>query len=267
MSVKEIADYLKYPLSSTSLNVNILESCDLIDVQETINSLGKSKLCSRNIDELNINLFKITTNALNQMKFNIPIGNYVNYSVKPVCGIATPTHTIGIDNDENVFFNPERYNAGLIWFTSGFLEYRLSNKMLPKKLEKIQISFEVCSEAPFYRNDWKSDITVCIEDIELGTWTSLGDFGGRTGKQNPKWWPSDLTQYGVLTNWEIKKNGTFINNVKINDLTINDLNLKTHPYITIKIGVKDDAKYKGGINLFGSTFGDYKQDIAVTIFW
>ena len=28
----------------------------------------------------------------------------------------------------------------------------------PKKIMKFSLSFEVCSEAPFYRNDWKSDI-------------------------------------------------------------------------------------------------------------
>ena len=267
MSVKEIADHLNYPLSSTSVNISILESCSLIDINETYTSQGKSKLCSRNCDDINISLLKVVASTINQMNFVIPIGSYINYLVKPVCGIATPTHTIGIDYDDNVFFSPDRFKAGLIWFISGYLEYRLSNKMLPKKIRKIQISFECCSEAPFFRNDWKSDITLWINEVEVGTWTSQGDYGGRSGKQNPKWWPKDLTQYGVLTTWEIDETGAYVNKSPISIIDIHDLDITKNPYISIKIGVKDDAKYRGGINLFGSSFGDYNQDINVNIIW
>ena len=35
--------------------------------------------------------------------------------------------------------------------------------------------------------------------------------------------------------------------------------------ISIRIGNKDDAENKGGFNLFGRSFGDYAQDIILTL--
>lgn len=269
MSVKELSDFLHYPLSSTLLHVNILAACDLISVKETFTRLGKSKLCSRNCDRINFNIFYENMHVDNKLVINMPIGNYCDYDIPygTGCGIATSSHTIGVDNDADVFFSEERFDAGYIWFNKGFLKYRISNKSLPIKLSKISLSFEVCSEAPFYRNDWKSDITVIISDTEIGTWTSQGDYGGRRGFNNPKWWPDALTQFGVLTNWEIRTDGTYVNDIKISDVAIHDINIKSKPYIPIEIGVKEDAHYCGGLSLFGKTFGDYNQDIVITFYW
>jgi len=36
-------------------------------------------------------------------------------------------------------------------------------------------------------------------------------------------------------------------------------------YISFKIGVKEDSKYVGGINLFGNKFGDFEQNIDMRI--
>ncbi|MFA5236163.1 MAG: helix-turn-helix domain-containing protein [Bacilli bacterium] len=267
LSIKEIADRLDYPLSSTSLNVTILEDCGLLSTQETINSAGKSKLCSRNVDQINMILYHSKNNSVSSTEILIPIGSYTDYSIEPGCGIATPQKTLDIDNDETVFFHPERYRAGLIWFSKGFLEYRVNNKMLPRKLKKLSLSFEACSEAPFYRNDWKSDIAVWINDVEIGTWRSMGDFGGRPGIQNPKWWPKELTQFGSLTTFDVDESGTSINGVKASDINLDHLDLFSKKFITLRIGVKDDAYYCGGVNLFGSSFGDYKQDIRLEVHW
>ncbi len=53
---------------------------------------------------------------------------------------------------------------------------------VPKKKEKIKrasISMEICSEAPGYKEDWKSDLTLWVNDVEVGTWTCPGDFRGQ----------------------------------------------------------------------------------------
>ena len=51
------------------------------------------------------------------------------------------------------------------------------------------------------------------------------------------------------------------------DVSINDLQLKNEDFISLKIGVKKDAKYVGGLSLFGKSFGDYNQDILVSFYW
>lgn len=269
MSVKEISDYLQTPLSSTLLNINILAACDLISVKDTHTNVGKSKLCSRNCDLVSFHIFKPSMNISNHYDLEIPIGNYCDYDIPygTGCGIATKEHTIGTDNDADVFFSDEHSKAQYIWFNKGFLKYRVSNKALPARLNRISLSFEVCSEAPFYRNDWKSDITLFFCGKEIGTWTSLGDYGGRRGINNPKWWPDALTQFGVLTNWEIRTNGTFVNDVKISDVSIADIDIKKEPFIHFAIGVKEDAHYCGGMSLFGKYFGDYNQEILLKFYW
>jgi predicted transcriptional regulator len=269
LSIKELSSMTKSPMSSTLLNVNILAACGLIEISETYTRAGKSKLCSRNCDHLEVAIHHDTSAVGKKLVLAIPIGNYSDYDVARGngCGIATIKHTIGVDNDPDIFFSEERYQAAYIWFGQGSLTYRISNRSLPRKLSKISLAFEACSEAPFYRNDWKSDITLFFCGKEVGTWTSLGDFGGRRGINNPSWWPDALTQFGVLTTWEIRPDGTYVNNEKISDVTVEDIDIKKDPYISFTIGVKPDAKYVGGLSLFGKGFGDYGQDIIATFNW
>jgi predicted transcriptional regulator len=267
LNIKEIATALKQPMSSTALNVEILREAGIIDVETRYTQTGKSKLCSRSCDGVIVDLFRPKDVKSNQIALSVPIGAYVSYKVTPSCGMVTGSHTIGQDNDEDNFFNPEHFNAQLLWFGVGYVEYRVSRKNLPKRLKGLEISFEACSEAPFYRNDWKSDITLWINDAEVGTWRCPGDFGGRPGALNPAWWPQNLTQYGMLCVWTVTEKGAFLNHNRIGDATPADVKLDNCPHISFKIGVKADAYYKGGINLFGSGFGDYKQDITVKASW
>lgn len=53
-----------------------------------------------------------------------------------------------------------------------------------------------------YNTRWPSDITVSINGMEIGTWTSPGDMGGEHGRLTPDWWTIENTQYGFLTTWK-----------------------------------------------------------------
>ena len=130
----------------------------------------------------------------------------------------------------------------------------------------MKISLEICSEARHYREDWKSDITFSINNKELCTWQIPGDFGERRGLLNPPSWPSCNTQYGLLINLYVNKNGVYINEKKYsNSITIDDLNINKGKGILFKIDSKADAVYKGGWNVFGRHFGDYNQDIDLFV--
>ena len=63
----------------------------------------------------------------------------------------------------------------------------------------------------------------------------------------------------------IDDKGTFFNGRQISSVTMQQLNIPSHPYISLKIGVKKDAKNVGGIKLFGEKMGDYPQDIIVKL--
>ena len=75
------------------------------------------------------------------------------------------------------------------------------------------------------------------------------------------------TQYGILNRLEINKDGSFLNNKKTSDIKIDDLGIDKLQNIPIRIGNKDDAEYIGGFNLFGKGFGDYPQDLILTIIY
>ena len=69
------------------------------------------------------------------------------------------------------------------WFESGEVEYRFSlGEIDPEQVEWLEISMEISSNAPMYREDFKSDIYVGLGARELGVWTSPGDYGARRGR-------------------------------------------------------------------------------------
>ena len=146
------------------------------------------------------------------------------------------------------------------------MEYKFANAVPKNRHAKsLSLSMEICSEAPGYREDWKSDITVWINGVDCGTWTCPGDFGSRRGRLNPAVWPDGSTQYGMLMTWEILGDGCFINGNKAAEATLEDLFLMEKPYIDVRIGNKEDARYIGGFNLFGKSFGNYEQDIVMSV--
>jgi predicted transcriptional regulator len=99
--------------------------------------------------------------------------------------------------------------------------------------------------------------------MEAGTWNCPGDFGGRRGKLNPVWWPDKNTQFGKLKTWILTEQGTYLEDNQISPLTIGDYRLSENAYISVRIGIKEDAGHIGGVNLFGDCFGDYAQNIRM----
>ena len=124
---------------------------------------------------------------------------------------------------------------------------------------------EISSEAPGVNNDWPSDISFLLNDVEIGTWTSPGDFGDVRGLFTPDWWFPNWNQYGLLKMIVINKDGTFIDGLRISDVNIGQLNLNYRSTIRLKLMVRDDARNVGGLTLFGTGFGNYNQDIQVRI--
>ena len=126
---------------------------------------------------------------------------------------------------------------------------------------------EISSEAPGICNDWPSDIYFSINDIDLGCWTSPGDFGDNKGLFTPSWWFPNWNQYGLLKLLSINKYGTFIDGLKISDVTLEDLNLTYKSDLSLKMSVPDIAKHIGGLTIFGQGFGNYNQGIHVRVIY
>jgi len=268
-NVNELSEKLELPFSSTAVNVKKLEEVNLIET-ELLPGRGTQKVSSRKYDQIIIDIGPSESyQNQHQIMYDMPIGEYVDCFVEPSCGIVGEEDYIGMQDDPRSFYEPTRNQAHLIFFKTGFLSYRFPNR-LPYGTDPQQIEFsaELCSEAPLYKLDWPSDITFWINDVEVATWTSPGDFGGERGFLTPTWWLTNHTQYGLLKNIKVNKDGIFLDGVKVNEkLSIDDLNLIDQPYISFKVGVKEEALNKGGLNLFGEKFGNYEQGIQMKIYY
>ena len=85
------------------------------------------------------------------------------------------------------------------------------------------------------------------------------------GRLNPEWWSSGCTQYGKLLILELSETGCLLNGTPVPNLTIHQFHFSANTPITIRIGNKPDAEYPGGFNIFGKKFGDFEQDIVLSI--
>ena len=188
------------------------------------------------------------------------------------CLIVTGRHSAkacGALDDVRAFTFPEHFEAEILWFASGYVEYLLPNHLQPgQKLERLEISFEISSECPGFNEDYPSDIHFSINGIPLGVWISPGDYGARRGYVSPSWWPSSLNQYGLLKNLIISREGTFMDGgQKLSGVTTEDLHIDYNSLITLRIEVPRDTLNCGGCTLFGEQFGDYNQAIRVKAFY
>ena len=269
LNISEIADRLSIPLSSAALHVKALEEAGLVVTQPSPGNRGTQKRSSVRVEAIHIDIMP-SLQSLSPFRtayYSIPIGNYFDFHVKPPCGIATENAFLSSTDDTRTFYLPEHSQAQLIWFSQGYLEYRIDPSLAEpeKKVERVEFSFEACSEAQGYNNDWPSDITLWINGREVGTFTSPGDFGGARGTQNPIWWPDTMTQYGEMHVLSIRADGTYIDGRQTSDETLKSLWECRKDAILFRIGVKPDAKNVGGINLFGARFGNLSQHINVKV--
>lgn len=268
MSISELAQKFMLPMSSICLHIKLLHEAGLISVVPRPGLRGSQKLCGIQASHISVDLFKHTTFLATRPSsyVHMPIGNYTNCDIYPPCGIVSNSEYLYYEDSPYGFFSPNRTSASLIWFSKGFVEYQFSNYMLSQDTPtQIEFSFEICSEAPGYNNNWPSDILVEINHITVASFTTKGDYGGRKGTYNPSWWSESNSQYGELKQLFIRNDGCYMDNIKVSDETITSLNLQNGYYILFCLRVNEQGNHVGGMNLFGQNFGDYSQDIVMRV--
>ncbi|WP_444147506.1 ArsR/SmtB family transcription factor [Blautia stercoris] len=267
MNMNELATSLGITNGALTSHIKKLEESGIIQVMTERGSHGNQKVCKVAVDKIVVDV-ESEENEEDQNIYNteIKVGHYSDYDVYPTCGLATSQAIVGEVDDPRYFSHPDRINAGILWFTKGYIEYMIPN-LLPSatKIDQITVSLEISSEAPGINNDWPSDISILLNDVKIGTWTSPGDYGDVQGIFTPDWWFPNWNQYGLLKMIVINKKGTFVDGLKISDVTINEFNLDYKSTVRFKFEIEEDAKNVGGITIFGSEFGNYNQDIKVRI--
>lgn len=267
MNMNELATSLGITNGALTSHIKKLEESGIIQVMTERGSHGNQKVCKVAVDKIVVDV-ESEENEEDQNIYNteVKVGHYSDYDVYPTCGLATSQAIVGEVDDPRYFSHPDRINAGILWFTKGYIEYMIPN-LLPSatKIDQITVSLEISSEAPGINNDWPSDISILLNDVKIGTWTSPGDYGDVQGIFTPDWWFPNWNQYGLLKMIVINKKGTFVDGLKISNVTINEFNLDYKSTLRFKFEIEEDAKNVGGITIFGSEFGNYNQDIKVRI--
>ncbi len=267
-NVNQVAEDLGLPQSTISANIQILVDAGLIRTKSERARKGSQKVCYSTFSELLI-AFKDRGPAQDRETIEVamPLGLYTRCEVTAPCGLCSKEGVIGLLDVPDTFLDPDRMRAGLLWFTRGFVEYQFPNNATLAKaaVGALELSLELSSEVPGTSKNWPSDITIAINGREIDTWTSPADYGDKRGKYTPDWWKLAGSQYGEQKNWRVTAEGTYRDGVKVSACTLADLKLDSHRSIRMRIGVKDDARHPGGINIFGSGFGNHSKDIVLRL--
>lgn len=266
LNVQQISDELKLSQPTVTNHVQRLEEAGLIATNFKRGQRGTQKACSSLYDEITL----VITPEKREPKtpvidLSMPLGAYTDHRVVPTCGLAHSGSIIGLLDEPETFYYPERMKAEILWFARGHVEYTFVRSLPPRaRATRLDFSAEICSEAAGWDNHWASDITLWINEVEIGTWTCPGDFGGERGRLNPSWWQDRYTQFGLLKNWTVDEDGSYIDGVKLSNVTIGDLGLDGSP-IKLRLGNKPNTRNAGGLTLFGEKFGNYEQDLVLRI--
>ncbi|MGV3615367.1 MAG: ArsR/SmtB family transcription factor [Fimbriimonas sp.] len=267
MNINELGQALGSNIPAVSKHVQVLEGAGLVISEYMAGTQGTQKRCRLRQRRLVVSLEEARAPSIQSEEMEMPVGLYgLVHPGGPTCGLASPEGYIGHADEPQSFLLPDRCRAGMLWMSEGFVEYVFPNKV-PTSVDiwKAELQMEICSECPDFDNDFPSDITVWFNGVEIGTWTSPGDLGGRRGRLNPPWWNDHGTQYGALKVFSVSDEGAFVDGLPASDVTIAQAKVVPHQPVTVRIGVKPDARHRGGFNLFGRSFGNYQQDLILRL--
>lgn len=247
-------------------HIQVLEQAGLVTSEYMPGQQGMQKRCRLLRDRLLVSFENLAGSDMKVEEISMPIGLYTLVNPAGTCGLANRERIIGFVDIPQAFYDPARATAQILWMAEGFVEY-VFPCTLPTSadIRRMELTMEICAEAPNFDLDYPSDITVWVNGVELGTWIAPGDFGGRRGLLNPDWWLDHMTQYGAQKIWSVDQEGAYVDGTRVSDTNLSRSMIVANQPITVRIGVKPDADHPGGFNLFGSGFGNYAQDLVLRL--
>ncbi|MGM0123111.1 hypothetical protein IGI37_000477 [Enterococcus sp. AZ194] len=268
LNLSQIAEKLKLSNPMITKHIKKLLEARLVKIEKKAGISGIQKIVSLCTEEIRVILPKKLFPDFFSHSSSIGLGLYTDYEVLPTCGLVSSTKSIGTFDQPKYFSDNNRINASLLWFSEGFVEYKIPNPLGENDHpEVLEISAEMSSEFIFSNNNWPSDITFLVNNIEIGTYTIPGNYSDVRGLLTPEWWDDVLSQYGLLKRIRINRYNSSIDGETLSDVTIADLNLSSSATISIKFLIKHDAEHRGGLTLFGEAFGNHPQNIDINLYY
>jgi predicted transcriptional regulator len=129
LNVNQISEALGMPQSTIATNIQILEESNLIDTETGRARKGQQKICAARFDEIVIRLDgEETSREKDIIEVEMPLGLYTSYHVSAPCGICSTEGIMGVLDVPDLFLDPCRVQAALIWFGRGYVEYKFSQQ-------------------------------------------------------------------------------------------------------------------------------------------
>lgn len=268
LNITQISKKLRISKAITTRHVQQLIDVGILTYRSKPGISGLQKIILQKVDTIEIKFPTTLYREFKRVCSSTKIGHYMDFEVTPTCGLATSKHLIGQFDKPQFFLDPQRVNAELLWFSSGYISYKIPNLLVEGSTpELLEITLEIASEFPNSSNVWPSDITFYVNEQSLGTWTCPGNFSDVRGFYTPNWWSDTSSQYGLLMQIMIKNDATTIDGHWLSNLVIDDLNLTENDFISLKIAVEPNANNPGGVTLFGEGFGNHQQDININLYY
>ncbi|MDF2834463.1 MAG: ArsR family transcriptional regulator [Paenibacillus sp.] len=266
MNIKSLSEALDIKSPIVTRHIHMLEEAGIVRSESVAGKRGMQKICHLELSHATLR-FRRNPAQMERSRYfvSLPVGAYSSFDVKPSCGMASVTNMIGMCDDPRYFADPEHAHARVLWFGTGYVEYRIPNYMVNnEKPDSLEISLEICSETPCTVDHLPTDIVFQINGAVIGTWTYPGNFGSERGIYTPEWWYKNI-HHGLMKTIRITPQGSFIDGVKVSNVAIGDLSLSYDKELLFRISCSATARNCGGVTLFGKGFGNYNQDIEVTL--
>ncbi|MGM9902418.1 MAG: ArsR/SmtB family transcription factor [Enterococcus sp.] len=267
-SISEIAQKLQISSAMTTRHVQQMEDAGLLDFERGVGANRNKKMVFLKIDDIHICFPEKIYPAYKLYSTDLSIGHFTDFFAEPTCGLATTQEIVGKIDDPKYFLDSNRVNAALMWFSRGFVEYKIPNLLqTQEEPELLEISLELASEFPVSNNNWPSDISIFVNDVKVAVYTVPGNFSDTRGRLTPPWWNDRFSQYGLLKHIRINKLDTDIDGESYSNIKIDDLKLHDSPFIKLRLEIEKEAKHQGGLTLFGKGFGNHDQNIRILVYF
>jgi len=271
MRLSEISRRFNLSHSATLHHIGVLKDAGLVYIDYEPAKKGAAQVVyNAHVGKILLDVYRKENvgNGICTYILDMPVGQYVDATGDERVRYVCADHKVR----ESAFF-PDHVDAIVVWFyKSGHLSYLFPTDVFRcYKAESVEFTVELCSEAPHYRNEWKSDVEFLLNGKKLCDYTCPGDFGDRSGLC------SDLeiiyethagTQYGQLVSVKVDESGVWLNQRLVSkDVTFSSLGLAEMDNLTLTMRVDKDAEHVGGLNVFGRKAGDFAQDIRMIVIY
>lgn len=266
MNMNEIASALELTNGALTAHIRRLEECGIIQTVTECTGHGNQKLCSMKVDQILVSGRTEEVREVHVKDAELQIGHFDAFTVKPPCGLCSVYRRIGRENDTHYFALPDRLQAGLLWFSEGYVEYRIPNMLSAnQQIHQMMFYFEISSDQVGALPDSLAEIDFYLNERKIATWVTPPEFQWSKGIYTPAWWYGREKQFGLMKMIVLTRLNTYLDGLKVSEVGLDDFTAEELHHLKLRLSVEKRGRYRGGAVLYGAGFGNYNQDIHVRV--